>query len=496
MDRFSFSRTDYRIDPKSRKTEQNHDKIEAEEKQTTYPKKTRFSHYLESKKNQKKESQTEKNLENPQKKNVTSSIDPPNKFVKTSKYTSAYKSKQEGADNFQPSNENINEYKQNPLAYKRRSYNRNQKQNIVEDNNNENMNKRSSYGPNDNENKKEENNVKSFKRRFRRGNNNNNIDEDKKEKNDESDNTSNSFKLNISNKNVASYTKGRLVNDSSDKLTKVDNPIPDKNEENEINNFNDNNPINMLDQNDVKEIKEVTETNETIDNEANQSHSNTYKLRNKKNNKNNNDEKKEENKEKEIEEDNIENEMEDEIIKDNIKNENDDEKKEDNIENQNEDEIIKDNEDINNIDENKYNNIANIENNNINNYENENEKNANNNKINNKINNNKYKKENEYIIMDNTFNEVEQFNAKKILKGDLAEIYNDLIKTNLDFKDDIFFVNLNHFEKRIGDCDDKLISHNFKEFKKDELFKKYLSPQELLGKYIDRAKRIKDENDF
>ena len=96
--------------------------------------------------------------------------------------------------------------------------------------------------------------------------------------------------------------------------------------------------------------------------------------------------------------------------------------------------------------------------------------------------------------MDNIFNEVEQFNVNTILKGDLAEIYNDLIKKNLDFKDDIFFVNLNHFEKRIGDCDDRLISHNYKEFKKEGLFKKYLSSQQLLGKYIDRAKRIKDEN--
>jgi hypothetical protein len=61
MDRFSFSRADNRIVPKSRKSEKNQDKTEAEEKQTTYPKKTRFSHYLESKKNQKKESQTEKN---------------------------------------------------------------------------------------------------------------------------------------------------------------------------------------------------------------------------------------------------------------------------------------------------------------------------------------------------------------------------------------------------------------------------------------------------
>ena len=98
--------------------------------------------------------------------------------------------------------------------------------------------------------------------------------------------------------------------------------------------------------------------------------------------------------------------------------------------------------------------------------------------------------------MDNAFNEVEQYNAKTILKGELAEIYDDLIKSNIDFKDDVFFVNLNHFENKVGDCDNRLISHNFKAFKKDGLFKKYLSSSELLGKYIDRAKRIKNENEF
>ena len=97
--------------------------------------------------------------------------------------------------------------------------------------------------------------------------------------------------------------------------------------------------------------------------------------------------------------------------------------------------------------------------------------------------------------MDNIFNEIEQNNAKKILKGDLAEIYNNLIKNNLDFKDDIFFVNLNHFEKNVGDCDESIMPHNFKEYKKAELFKEYKSSRELLQKYTDKANRIKNENE-
>ena len=103
-------------------------------------------------------------------------------------------------------------------------------------------------------------------------------------------------------------------------------------------------------------------------------------------------------------------------------------------------------------------------------------------------------KDNEYTIMDNAFNEVEKFNAKTLLKGDLAEIYDELMRNNVDFKDDIFFVNLNHFEKRVGDCDDRLIMHSYKSFEKDELFKKkYLSHEELMKKYSDRAERFKKE---
>ena len=89
----------------------------------------------------------------------------------------------------------------------------------------------------------------------------------------------------------------------------------------------------------------------------------------------------------------------------------------------------------NNIDENDNNDYDNYNNNN-NNKEEKNivDKYDSNNQDNN-IKGNNYKKSNiknnEYVIMDNTFNEVEQFNAKTILKGELAEIYDELIKKNI-----------------------------------------------------------------
>ena len=114
----------------------------------------------------------------------------------------------------------------------------------------------------------------------------------------------------------------------------------------------------------------------------------------------------------------------------------------------------------------------------------------------NKLKNNKIKScdnNDEFTKLDNTINELEQFNAKKILKGDLYELYEDLIKENINFKDDIFFVNLNNFEKKVGNCDDKLILHSYKEYPKSEYFKECLPSEDLLNKYIEKARVISNE---
>ena len=109
---------------------------------------------------------------------------------------------------------------------------------------------------------------------------------------------------------------------------------------------------------------------------------------------------------------------------------------------------------------------------------------------------NNYKK-NENELKDNIFNEVEKFNAKNILKGDLADIYKEIVKDNMDFKENIFFVNLKHYENMIGNCDNKTISHTYKDLKKEELLKnKYLPAKELYNKYRNKAKIIKEKNEF
>ena len=103
----------------------------------------------------------------------------------------------------------------------------------------------------------------------------------------------------------------------------------------------------------------------------------------------------------------------------------------------------------------------------------------------------------EHETMDDLFNEVEKLNAKNILKGNLSEIYDEIIKDNIDFKENIFFINLNHYENLIGTCDKNIVSHTIKDYNKENLLKnKYLPIRELYNKYEKKAKVIKEKNEF
>ena len=105
-----------------------------------------------------------------------------------------------------------------------------------------------------------------------------------------------------------------------------------------------------------------------------------------------------------------------------------------------------------------------------------------------------YIKNDEFNKLDDTINELEQYNAKNILKGDLYDLYNEVIKQNLHFKDDIFFVNLNYFENKVGDCDDTIISHSYRDYPKSEFFKGYIPSIDLLKKYEKKANKIINED--
>ena len=421
-----------------------------------------------------------------------------------------------------PNRNRENDERKNKYNNINKDYINNKKENEERKKNYNNINK-------DNVNKKEENNnATKYIRKFNRDEEN-----DKNEVKIEQTDSTNS-NINNSTKHITGFTKGRLVNeDSTDKLEKIDkeklsnkkfdvkskqekeenqisqkeknepeingakkefknkrferdNKIEDNLPQKDINLINENEdfqienedlikennyaqgarkrPHNYYDNRGIEEIQEVIENNENNENNENDNNPINEKYNN---NITLNDST--ENKNHKKEEANL-NQNENIYDEKELKEEKDEEIEDNNANNKkiNKPIFIKEeiNEEIN--------------------QEREEEKKENNN----------YLINNEYINMDNTFNEVELFNAKKILKGDLAEIYFDIIKKNTNFKDDIFFVNLNHFEKKVGDCDEKLISHNYKDFKKGELFKEIKTSKELIQKYTEKAKRIREENEL
>lgn len=76
--------------------------------------------------------------------------------------------------------------------------------------------------------------------------------------------------------------------------------------------------------------------------------------------------------------------------------------------------------------------------------------------------------------LKNEFNKIERVNAEKKLKGNMLELVNDVVRSNLDFKENIFFRNLDNTSKKIGNMDKihkRAISHTYKEIDIDDILK-------------------------
>ena len=83
---------------------------------------------------------------------------------------------------------------------------------------------------------------------------------------------------------------------------------------------------------------------------------------------------------------------------------------------------------------------------------------------------------------------VEKDNVNHYLKGDLAEIYNDINNENYYFKNNVFLANVDNFEKKTGYIDKKpIIPYNCSE---DISFKidKYPTTNEIIEKFTEKAK--------
>ena len=88
---------------------------------------------------------------------------------------------------------------------------------------------------------------------------------------------------------------------------------------------------------------------------------------------------------------------------------------------------------------------------------------------------------------------VEKDNVNHYLRGDLAEIYEDISKNNEYFKNDVFLANVDNFEKKTGILDKKpIIPYNCSE---DVSYKldKYPTTNEIIDKFAERTKDYQGE---
>ena len=89
--------------------------------------------------------------------------------------------------------------------------------------------------------------------------------------------------------------------------------------------------------------------------------------------------------------------------------------------------------------------------------------------------------------------EIEKVCASRLLKPDLKDIYEKVLESNSDFKDNIFFKNLIDTEKKVGKMDNinkEQISHNYKEFPTKKILRNIDNADNLYYKYSHKAKRI------
>ncbi len=83
---------------------------------------------------------------------------------------------------------------------------------------------------------------------------------------------------------------------------------------------------------------------------------------------------------------------------------------------------------------------------------------------------------------------VEKDNVNHYLKGDLAEMYDDINKNNYFFKNNVFLANVDHFDKNTGILDNKpIIPYNYSHdisYKLDS----YPRTNEIIEKFTEKTK--------
>ena len=103
------------------------------------------------------------------------------------------------------------------------------------------------------------------------------------------------------------------------------------------------------------------------------------------------------------------------------------------------------------------------------------------------LNNNKMKYQSGLI---DVILKVEKDNVKHYLKGDLAEMYDDITKTNYFFKNKVFLPNVDNFEKKTGILDKKPIIPYYLNEDISIKLNAYPRTNEIIDKFTERSKKF------
>ena len=99
-----------------------------------------------------------------------------------------------------------------------------------------------------------------------------------------------------------------------------------------------------------------------------------------------------------------------------------------------------------------------------------------------------YKNKYNNVLID-TILDVEKFNVNKYLSKDLANIYNEIDRDNIMFKNDIFLGNIVNFERKTGDLDKKIVRKVYKEKKDNKKeYKNISNTNDIINKFFEKTK--------
>ena len=91
---------------------------------------------------------------------------------------------------------------------------------------------------------------------------------------------------------------------------------------------------------------------------------------------------------------------------------------------------------------------------------------------------------------------IENYNVSTYLKNDLLQIYDSINQEFSDFKNDIFYTNINSFEINMGEFDKKQIPIYKKTKKADDLCRGRVTTDDMYKKYSKKAKRFEREKKY